>query len=279
MVSVKVDQPLLRGVWLKEDDNADGADQSTDKEQTWFDLKYEKVPHFCFDYGCLVHGAEGYRAEKEDIPQWGEWLRASPRRNNSTLFSSRPTWSSASRGSRSEGSEQRFGTGGSGFVRYLPPKRHLYFSQSESISSRTGGYDAKRDSREVTSPEKNKEKVVEEDRNQGLGPQKKKGIKGTYTRRPRAQKEHQGSSMPQQQEGNKNRKRSTKQVWVQVPVQVIGEGSNESAGKRQRTASVFDRIEEPSVGQGERRAGSVFERIEEPAADPAMQGRRDQWIV
>jgi hypothetical protein len=65
-------------------------------------------------------------------------------------------------------------------------------------------------------------------------------------------------------------------VWVPVPIQVIGEGSNESAEKRQRTASVLDRIEEPSDGQRERRAGSVFERIEEPAADPAMQGRRDQ---
>jgi hypothetical protein len=134
----------------------------------------------------------------------------------------------------------------------------------------------RRDSREVTSHGKNKEKVVEEDRDQVLGPQKKKGIKGTYTRRPRAQQEHQGSSLPQKQEGNRNRKRSTKQVWLPVPVQVVGEGSNESAGKRQRTASVFDRIEDPAEVQGERRGGSVFERLEEPAADSAMQGRRDQ---
>jgi hypothetical protein len=152
----------------------------------------------------------------------------------------------------------------------------LYFQQSESESSRTGGYDARRDSREVTSPGKNKEKAVVDERDQGLGPQKKKGLKGTYTRKPRTQQTQQGSSLPQQQEVHKNRKRSTKQVWLPVPVQVVGEGSNESAGKRQRTASVFDRIEDPAEVQGERRGGSVFERLEEPAADSAMQGRRDQ---
>jgi hypothetical protein len=38
---------------------------------------------------------------------------------------------------------------------------------------------------------------------------------------------------------------------------VVGEGDSESAGKRQRTVSVFDMLEDPS-------------------ADPARQGRREQ---
>jgi hypothetical protein len=44
---------------------------------------------------------------------------------------------------------------------------------------------------------------------------------------------------------------------MQVPVTVVGEGSFESAGKRQRTNSVFDRLEDPLV-------------------DPAAQGRWGQ---
>jgi hypothetical protein len=72
-VSVKVDQPLLRGVPLKNSEE--------DKEATWFDLKYEKVPHFCFDCGRLIHRSGHCQAEKEEVQQWGEWLRASPRRS------------------------------------------------------------------------------------------------------------------------------------------------------------------------------------------------------
>jgi hypothetical protein len=67
-VSVNVDQPLLRGVWLKDDDTAAGTDQRTGKEQTWFDLKYEKVPHFCFDCGCLVHGAGVVKQKRRIFP-------------------------------------------------------------------------------------------------------------------------------------------------------------------------------------------------------------------
>jgi hypothetical protein len=73
-VAVRVDQPLLRGVSIKESEDA--------VEGTWFDIKYERIPHFCFDCGCLVHPDEVCQAEKEELKQqWGEWLRASPRRN------------------------------------------------------------------------------------------------------------------------------------------------------------------------------------------------------
>jgi hypothetical protein len=46
-VVVEVDQPLLRVVSLKESEE--------DKEGRWVGLKYENVPHFCYDYKCLVH--------------------------------------------------------------------------------------------------------------------------------------------------------------------------------------------------------------------------------
>jgi hypothetical protein len=56
-VSVRVDQPLVRGVSVKEsEDDVDGR---------WFDLKYEKVPHFCFDCGRLVHVEDRCPVEKE----------------------------------------------------------------------------------------------------------------------------------------------------------------------------------------------------------------------
>jgi hypothetical protein len=57
--------------------------------------------------------------------------------------------------------------------------------------------------------------------------------------------------------GAVSKKRNTRQVWLPVPVRVVGEGSTESAEKRRRTASVFD-------------------RLDDPAADPARQGRREQ---
>jgi hypothetical protein len=76
-VAVRVDQPLPRGVPLKESDD--------DEESKWFDLKYEKIPHFCFDCGCLIHAsgvcAAGSEALDNGIKQWGEWLRASPKKS------------------------------------------------------------------------------------------------------------------------------------------------------------------------------------------------------
>jgi hypothetical protein len=61
-----------------------------------------------------------------------------------------------------------------------------------------------------------------------------------------------------------------------VQVQVVGEGSSESAGKRQRTSSVFDRMEIAEDYPEGQRMNSVFNRIEDPSADPARQGRRAQ---
>jgi hypothetical protein len=103
-----------------------------------------------------------------------------------------------------------------------------------------------------------------------------KNQKGTFTRRPRNHNDLPGLDKLPVPQGTKNRKRGSKQVWMPVQVQVIEEGSSESAGKRQRTNSVFDRLEEMNDEQGRNRNESVFDRLEDPMADPAAQGRRGQ---
>jgi hypothetical protein len=62
-----------------------------------------------------------------------------------------------------------------------------------------------------------------------------------------------------------------KSVWLPVRVQVLGEENDVSGGKRPRTSSVFERLEEPSTA-----ANSVFNRLEDPSADTARQGHREQ---
>jgi hypothetical protein len=40
--------------------------------------------------------------------------------------------------------------------------------------------------------------------------------------------------------------------------------------------SVFNRLEDPTVGRGEGHGNLVFQRLEIQSADPASRGRRDQ---
>jgi hypothetical protein len=61
--AVRVDQPLPRGVNLRQSED--------DVEGTWFYLQYEKIPHFCFDCGCLVHADDKCQAEGGEVKQWG----------------------------------------------------------------------------------------------------------------------------------------------------------------------------------------------------------------
>ncbi|KAE8808647.1 hypothetical protein D1007_14718 [Hordeum vulgare] len=69
---ISVYEPLVRYFNLKE--------SKEDDEGTWFNFSYEKIPHFCFECGRLVH-AEGKCDPRVDkSAQWGEWLRASPGR-------------------------------------------------------------------------------------------------------------------------------------------------------------------------------------------------------
>ncbi|KAK1692965.1 hypothetical protein QYE76_009662 [Lolium multiflorum] len=269
-VQVRVDQPLLRGVSVKESEK--------EVEGIWYDLKYEKIPHFCFDCGCLVHPEDCCPAEKQEVKQWGEWLRASPGRNLKAPAPPRPTVSSGSYGSRSTESESR--GRGMASVRNIPPRRNLsrdydYFDYSSS--SHTGGNEQRRDRAEVSSPVKHhRMQSGEQQADRAPLASAPKNQRGTFTRRPRNQSDLPGLDKPIVPQGTKNRKRGTKQVWMPVAVQVIEEGSSESAGKRQRTNSVFDRLEEVGEEQGRNRTASVFDRIEDPVADPAAQGRRGQ---
>ncbi|KAK1666142.1 hypothetical protein QYE76_054301 [Lolium multiflorum] len=269
--TVRVDQPLLRGVSVRRSEE--------DVEGSWFDLKYEKVPHFCFDCGCVVHPMEGCSAAKEEdgMQQWGEWLRASPRKSFKSAVTARPSVSSSSYGNRSFEYEG-IGRGGVS-IRDVPPRRNLSREFSQSSSSRTGAYETRGKGRgeayaaatsEYRHWARDKERTGDTTETVGLG---QKGNRGTFQRRARGQPAMASQPTPSVPLGT--RKRGPKQVWLPVSVQVVEEGSSESAGKRQRTSSVFERIEDPTGEFGGQR-GSVFDRMVDPAADPARQGRRDQ---
>jgi hypothetical protein len=248
-VAVRVDQPLIRGVSLKNKDD--------DPHGTWFDLKYEKIPHFCFDCGCLVHPEEGCSAEREKVKQWGEWLRASPRKTQRSVASVRPSMSSSSYGSWSSGYESR-GRGG-GSVRDLPLRRNLWREQNFSESSRTGGDEVRNDSREVLSPEKLQQRTTADNLHSahpsGTAPRRNK--QGTFVRRHRDSAGTNNSDLERVPLGSSSNKRGPKQVWLPVKVQVVGEGSVDSAGKRQRTGTVFDRLEDQSGERQNRQTDSV----------------------
>jgi hypothetical protein len=87
--------------------------------------------------------------------QWGEWLRASPRKNQKPPPAARPSVSSSSFSNRlGGGGVERFGGGVS--IRDLPPRRNLNFNQVTSSSSCTGGGELRREGGdEVSSPAKN----------------------------------------------------------------------------------------------------------------------------
>ena len=76
--NISVYEPLVRGFNLKE--------SVEDKVGTWFDFHYEKIPHFCFECGRLVHVNGVGEPPMDKEAQWGEWLRASPGRNSSYIM-------------------------------------------------------------------------------------------------------------------------------------------------------------------------------------------------
>jgi hypothetical protein len=241
----------------------------------WFDLKYEKVPHFCFDCGRLVHPEGICQAEKEEVQQWGEWLRASPRRNQRPPPVARPSVSSSSYTSISMGAENRYR--GEATVRDVPPRRNMFNDYSFSSSSRTGDRAVRSDEGENTSPGRRQKAPVRDQAVSGepLGSKQRKNPAGTYVKRTRKTADLTKAGGSQVALGvHQTRKRSSKTVWMPVPVQVVGEEAPGSAGKRQRVTSVFDRLDgHEEEGQT---SGSVFERLEDLSADPAAQGRRDQ---
>jgi hypothetical protein len=143
-------------------------------------------------------------------------------------------------------------------IRDIPLGRNLAADFASSSTSCTGGMEPRRGAGEVSSPDRrrrdqNADQLRDSDQ-RGAGSRTNRG--GTFVWRPRQTRDqvHENVQVPL---GTKNKKRTTKQVWLPVRVQVVEEGSSESAGKRQRTASIFD-------------------RLEDPLADPARQGHRDQ---
>jgi hypothetical protein len=270
-VEVRVEEPLLRGISVRNSED--------DVRGNWFDVQYERVPHFCFDCRRLVHPNDFCPADRdEEKQQWGGWLRASPGRSYKPVAPARPSVTSGSYGSRSLNSDS--GMGGGVSIRDVPPRRNLAQDFSYSSSSRTGGHESfaemRRESTMGTCPE-NRHRAGDNEQRAGKAPmaqELKKDKRGTFLRKPRKVATSTGQPKPSVPLGTK--KRGPKQMWMPVSVQVIGEGTAESVGKRQRTTSVFDRMEEPTDGHAGQRTSSVFDRLEDPTADPATQGRRSQ---
>ncbi|KAF5472196.1 hypothetical protein F2P56_004583 [Juglans regia] len=45
----------------------------------WIPVKYEKLPHFCFRCGCIIHDEVGCRGKDGEEIQFGAWMRAGVR--------------------------------------------------------------------------------------------------------------------------------------------------------------------------------------------------------
>lgn len=61
--TISVHEPLVRGFYLKK--------FKEDVEKTWFDFHYEKIPHFCFECGRLVHAGGVCEPPIDSAAQWG----------------------------------------------------------------------------------------------------------------------------------------------------------------------------------------------------------------
>nr|XP_020200459.1 uncharacterized protein LOC109786290 [Aegilops tauschii subsp. strangulata] len=128
---ISVYEPLVRGFYLKS--------SLEDKQGQWFDFHYEKMPHFCFECGRLVHVNGICEPPVESTDQWGGWLRASPGRGNPTKEGSLGAAAGSSNSfasGRSGDSENR--RTGQPVVREVPTKRNLNAQFARSADSRTG---------------------------------------------------------------------------------------------------------------------------------------------
>lgn len=142
--------------------------ESEDEEEgIWYDFEYEKIPHFCFDCGRLVHAVEGCLPRVKSDMQWGEWLRATSGKSSSLKEGShRPTHSANSHNSARSNDEfmdWRGDTGrrSTGYVRNIPTRRNMNGEFHGSADSRTGGGD-KQEGEEVNSPSKDRHRPVEQ---------------------------------------------------------------------------------------------------------------------
>jgi len=116
-VQVDITKPLERGRVLK-----------VNGKQTWVTFRYEKLPHFCFHCGRILHdkmpcsGSQGVRQEGTGaLKPWGVWLRAEDDRNPSGSYSLgewRGGGKSEAKLSHFEGSAPSGGKGGGGLEQW-----------------------------------------------------------------------------------------------------------------------------------------------------------------
>jgi hypothetical protein len=185
-VTIRVDQPLLRGVNIKSSEE--------DVEGKWFDLKYEKVPHFCFDCGRLVHSEGECQFEKGEAQQWGEWLHASPPCSQKPPSNPCPSISIGSFSSRSMNSDHHHSGGIT--VRDIPPRRNLLNDFQHSNSSRTGEREERRGENNINSTDNSKRGSVKERLGvEAQGGNSRGGRTGTFVWKPRSQ------NLPSNQDG------------------------------------------------------------------------------
>ncbi|KAE8812921.1 hypothetical protein D1007_10017 [Hordeum vulgare] len=129
---ISVHEPMVRGFYLK--------NSQEDKIGTWYDFLYEKVPHFCFECGRLVHVDGICEPPVDSVSQWGGWLRASPGKNKlGKEYVGGPTASK----SNSLGTGRTCDREDGWFDQYssrreAPTKRNLHAEFMRSTDSRTG---------------------------------------------------------------------------------------------------------------------------------------------
>ncbi|XP_041019827.1 uncharacterized protein LOC121261463 [Juglans microcarpa x Juglans regia] len=64
-INIELMKPLARGRTI-----------TMKGEKLWIPVKYEKLPRFCFECGCLIHGPQGCTGKLGEKLQYGVWLRA-----------------------------------------------------------------------------------------------------------------------------------------------------------------------------------------------------------
>ena len=265
-VEIPIDQPLVRAVWVKE--------SVDDDKGVWYDVRYEKIPHFCLSCGKLFHGNGTCEGANSTNKEWGGWLRASPRKTRSNnSASSKQNMFSSSLGSKSISSE----TKGNAVIRDLPTNRAPFTTM---ILANTEG--RKKTEVEVTSPLKigcaevgevgqdtEKSKIFSTAEKDGQGaevPGAARVIKKKYVKKPTAPKGKNDGNVAKNKSEQISRKRNMSNIWVPVdhgPIVSVEEGIEMMEGvemmegdgaKRQKT-------EETTL--------TVFNSV--PAAEPAEE--------
>ncbi|KAE8792849.1 hypothetical protein D1007_32632 [Hordeum vulgare] len=127
--TIYVFEPLVHGFYLKS--------SPEDKSGMWYGFSYEKVPHFCFECGRLVHVDGVCVPPVDSTRQWGSWLRTSSGKMGRSREESQGATSRSNNGmgrSKTEDSDR----GKQVHLRANDPvaKRNLQSDFSRSASSR-----------------------------------------------------------------------------------------------------------------------------------------------